>query len=181
MNYQVSIPGLSLSQLRDIFPGKINNWKALGGPNLKITPFSPNSQAEDVVIFVQEKLLAGEEFGPTMQKIKTTTDSLQKVTQTPGGISFATISEVVGQKTVYALPLSRETDRVFISPCVGTNLSEVNINALANASYPLTRRLFVIVKRDGTLDEQAGRAYVSLLLTDEGQQLITKVGFVPIR
>ncbi len=33
-NPQVSIPGLTLNQIRDIFTGRINNWKQVGGPRL---------------------------------------------------------------------------------------------------------------------------------------------------
>nr|WP_283159914.1 hypothetical protein [Microcystis aeruginosa] len=39
----------------------------------------------------------------------------------------------------------------------------------------------VIIKQNGQLDEQAGEAYADLLLTDQGQELIEKAGFVPLR
>ncbi|MEL6162806.1 MAG: phosphate ABC transporter substrate-binding protein, partial [Cyanobacteria bacterium J06628_3] len=41
--------------------------------------------------------------------------------------------------------------------------------------------LFVVVKKNGQVDEQAGVAYANLLLAEEGQQLISKAGFVRIR
>ena len=44
----------------------------------------------------------------------------------------------------------------------------------------MTRRLFVVVKQNGQIDEQAGLAYAKLLLTQEGQELISKAGFVRI-
>jgi phosphate transport system substrate-binding protein len=34
----ISIPGLSVSQLQDIYTGKITNWKEVGGPDLAIVP-----------------------------------------------------------------------------------------------------------------------------------------------
>ena len=45
----------------------------------------------------------------------------------------------------------------------------------------MTRRLFVIVKQNGQEDEQAGLAYAKLLLTQEGQRLISNAGVVRIR
>ena len=45
----------------------------------------------------------------------------------------------------------------------------------------MTRRLFVVVKKNGQIDEQAGIAYAKLLLTDEGQKSISKAGFVRIK
>jgi phosphate transport system substrate-binding protein len=58
---------------------------------------------------------------------------------------------------------------------------QVNQVAIVNNIYPITRRLFVIIKRDGRLDEQAGFAYVNLFLSEEGQQLVEEAGLARIR
>jgi len=190
VNPLVSIPGLSLSQVGDIFTGKITNWKALGGPDLPITPFSPNVQVSGTADVLKEKVLAGKEFSPSVQEVETTTESIRKVAKTPGGIGYATASVVIGQKTInplplsniHLLPLSTGAGQVFVSPTSGANdIGGVNRAAFANGSYPLTRRIFVIIKRDGRLDEQAGSAYTNLLLSNEGQRLVEQAGFVPIR
>jgi phosphate transport system substrate-binding protein len=39
----------------------------------------------------------------------------------------------------------------------------------------------VIVKQNGQSDQQAGEAYVKLLQTAQGKELIIKAGFVTIR
>mgnify|MGYP006420968177 CR=1 FL=1 len=57
----------------------------------------------------------------------------------------------------------------------------LNDAAFQDGSYPITRRLFVIVKRNGQIDERAGDAYARLLLTEQGQKAIQKAGFVRIR
>jgi phosphate transport system substrate-binding protein len=57
----------------------------------------------------------------------------------------------------------------------------VNTEAIQSGKYPLTRRMVVVVKQDGQIDQQAGEAYASLLLTAQGQELIEKAGFVRIR
>jgi len=59
-------------------------------------------------------------------------------------------------------------------------LAALNKSAFADGSYPLTRRLFVVIKRDGRLDEQAGVAYTNMILSNEGQELVEKAGFVPL-
>jgi phosphate transport system substrate-binding protein len=41
--------------------------------------------------------------------------------------------------------------------------------------------LFVIIKENGQVDQQVGEAYARLLLTDQGQDLIEKAGFVKLR
>jgi len=67
-----------------------------------------------------------------------------------------------------------------VSPFAGDSLATVNKSAFANGAYPLTRRLFVVIKRDGRLDEQAGVAYTNMILSDQGQELVEKAGFVPL-
>jgi phosphate transport system substrate-binding protein len=57
----------------------------------------------------------------------------------------------------------------------------VNTEVIQSGKYPLTRRLVVVVKQDGQIDQQAGEAYAHLLLTTQGQELIEKAGLVPIR
>lgn len=39
----------------------------------------------------------------------------------------------------------------------------------------------MVVKQNGQIEQQAGVAYVKLLLTEQGQELITQAGFVKIR
>jgi phosphate transport system substrate-binding protein len=39
----------------------------------------------------------------------------------------------------------------------------------------------VIVKQNNQSDQQAGETYANLLLTNQGQELISKAGFVRIR
>jgi phosphate transport system substrate-binding protein len=41
--------------------------------------------------------------------------------------------------------------------------------------------MFVVFRRNQTIDELAGVAYTNLLLSKEGQAMIQKAGFVPIR
>ncbi|AFZ30307.1 hypothetical protein Glo7428_1752 [Gloeocapsa sp. PCC 7428] len=174
------IVGLNLSQLQDIFSGKITNWKNVGGLDLPITAFSFDPQVSGTADVVQQRVLAGREFG-NVQIVSTATEAILKVAATPGSIGYSSASVVVGQKTIYPLPLSIAPGEMFITPFVGANKTVLNKTALANGSYPLTRRLFAIVKRDGSLDEQAGVAYTNLLATDEGEKMIDQAGFVSIR
>ncbi len=181
VNPGLSIPGLTLAEVRDIFTGKIQNWQEVGGPNLKITPFSRNAEAGGTVEFFIEQVLEKQDLGASVKEIRDTTQSIREVAKTPGGIGYATASEVVGQETIRPLPLAKDAAQSFVSPFAGNGLTAVNKSAFADGSYPLTRRLFVVIKRDSRLDEQAGVAYTNMLLSNEGQGLVEKAGFVPIR
>lgn len=186
VNSQIPVSGLSLNQIRDIFTGKITNWKQLGGSNLPITPFTRNPQFSGTADFFKQKVLTGEELAPNVRQVETTTDSIRLVAKTPGGIGYATASEVIGQKsvnpmflaTINPLPLSVVDNQDFVPPFNINNKNIVNMSAFANGSYPLTRPLFIIIKQNSKIDEQAGIAYINLLSSKQGQQMIEQAGFV---
>lgn len=174
------LEGLTLTQVKDIFTGKVKNWKDLGGPDLEIIPFSRNLKAGGTVDFFSEQILEDEPLGPNVQEVEDTTMSIQNVSKTPGGIGYATASEV-DQQAIQVLPLAKSTNSSFVSPCADQACTVVNKADFVSGEYPVTRRLFVVIKRDGGLDEQAGVAYANMLLSDEGQKLIEQAGFVSIR
>ena len=187
----LNLEGLTLAQIKGIYTGQITNWSQVGGPQLKITPYSRPLDSGTTEFF-KENILGAKNFGTNVVMIPTTTQSLKRVGALPdqGGIYYASAPEVINQCTVKSLPISRHVGSTFILPYQSSSASEkkcdrqhnqLNLQALQNGEYPLTRRLFVIIKQNGQVDEQAGEAYARLLLTDEGQKLVQEAGFIPIR
>jgi phosphate transport system substrate-binding protein len=183
------VKGLTLDQLQKIYSGKITNWRGVGGPNLPITPYSRRPEAGGTVEFFQENILGEESFGQNVQYTNDTTDSLRKVSENRGGIYYASAPEVVPQCTIKTLPIGRNSETfvppyqepfIPLSQCPEKR-NQLNKIAFQQGNYPITRRLFVIVKKNGQMDEQAGRAYANLLLSQQGQALVDKAGFVSIR
>jgi phosphate transport system substrate-binding protein len=175
------LKGLTLAQVSDIFTGKVKNWKNVGGPDLKIIPISRNAQSGGTVDFFSENVLQKRPFGAVLREVRDTTEGLRIVATTPGAVGYATAAEIVGQRMIRAVSIAKNSDQNFISPCEDLACTTVNTQAFGDASYPIIRRLFVVIKRDQKLDEQAGVAYANLLLSDEGQASVRQAGFVPIR
>lgn len=189
VNPDLEVPGLTLRQLKDIYTGKLNNWSQVGGSNIPITPYSRRIEEGGTIEFFVENVLGGEEFATNVKFIPTTTQALRKISEDVGGIYYASAPEVVPQCTVQSLPIGRTADRLVtpyqepfvpLSQCPNQR-NQLNMKAFQNGQYPITRNLFVIVKRNEQEDEQAGIAYSKLLLTNQGQELVNKAGFVNIR
>lgn len=180
INPQISLPGLTMAQAKDIFTGKITNWREVGGPDLQITPVSRDPKDGGTPEYFEDKVMEKQAFSASVQPFaRDTTASIRQVAKTPGGIGYATASEVCNQASlVKPVAIARESGQPFISSCMG---QQVNKAVFANDTYPITRRLFVVIKRDGSFDEQAGVAYANLLLSDEGQQMVDQAGLVPLR
>jgi phosphate transport system substrate-binding protein len=185
VNPSLNVPGLTLTQLTDIYKGRMTNWREVGGPDLAIVPISRPVVAGGTT----EIVLKDQPLGSTVQVVNTTTEALRKLSAAPGGIYFASAPEVVPQCTVKPLPIGRSGND-FVAPYQAplvppeqcpAKRNQLNLAAFQSGQYPMTRNLFVVIKQGTPATEQAGEAYANLLLSAEGQGAIEKAGFVRIR
>ena len=176
----IKLPGISLAQIAKIYTGELTNWKQLGGPNLPIVPVSQTPDAKASTSFLLQRMPNELRlFSSSVKVVRDTTSAIRKVASTPGAISYGAQPLVVGQRTIRLLGLARGNSKNYVQPM--TAFGAVNKQTLLDGSYPLIRRIFVVFREDGHLDELAGKAYVDLLLSTEGQRLIEEVGYLPIR
>jgi phosphate transport system substrate-binding protein len=186
----LNIPGLTVEQLKLIYTGKITNWQEVGGPDLKIIPISRDLKAGGTVDFFVEQVLGKKiPLGSMVQIARDTTSALRQTAATPGSLYYGSAPEVVDQCTVKPLPLAKITGQwiapyrepfVPLSSCPGQR-NVINHEVIRNGTYPLTRNLFVVILANGQLEEQAGRGYANLLLTEQGQKLLNQAGFVSLK
>jgi phosphate transport system substrate-binding protein len=184
----LQVSGLTIEQLEKIYLGQITNWKEVNGPDLEILPLSRRAKDGGTPEFFQHHVLQNQPFGSNIKYVYSTTDGLRQIGHTPGGIYYASAPEVVPQCTIKSLPIADKKGK-FIPPYLPPSVlpencpkerNRLNIAAIKNATYPLTRYLFVIVKHDGGRAQKGGEAYTKLLLTNQMQKLIEESGFVPI-
>ena len=185
----LQVPGLTIEELRKIYLGQIINWKEVNGPDLKIVPFSRKPKDGGTPDFFRHHILQHHRFSRHIKYVDSTTEGLRQVADTPGGIYYASAPQIIPQCTVKALPIANTSEEEFIAPYVlpavapencPQQRNKLNLAAIRNSTYPITRYLSVIVKEDGTLAQQGGEAYTKLLFTKQIQQLIEKAGFVSI-
>lgn len=187
----LGIDGLSVDQIRAIYQNEVTNWSELGGPDVPISAYSRSPEAAGTAKFFLEDVLAADTYGENVFFVENTTTGLRQVMADRGGIYYASAPEIVNQCSIYAIPMAPPSQPdAFVSPfadvwktgqdCI-SQPNTINMDAFRDGSYPLTRRLFVIVKVNGGDDEAAGRAYTNMLLSAEGQALLEAAGFVGIR
>jgi phosphate transport system substrate-binding protein len=185
----LNIPGLTLEQLRSIYTGQITNWQEVGGPDVEIILYSrPVSAGGQVEFFINE-VLKGQSFGSGVEFLDTPTEALRKLENEPGGIYYGSAPLVLSQCKVKPLALGRSPDE-FVAPYRGSLVApaqcperrnQPNIAAFQTGKYLLTLYLYVVIKENGRSEQQAGEAYTNFLLTEQGQKLIERAGFVRIR
>ena len=185
----LELSGLTLDQLSLIYRGQISNWQEVGGFNLPITPYSRPANTGGTVEFFQEDILGEHEFGSNVKYVATTTEALRQLADDLGGIYYDSAPVILPQCTIKLLPLGQKPGR-FIAPyqepwitpaqCPDRR-NKLNIKAFQTAKYVFTHYLYVVIKQNGGIEEQVGEAYANFLLTPQGQRLIAKAGFIPLR
>lgn len=181
VNPKLALKSLTKEQLSKIFSGELDNWKWVGViADIPIKVYVRGNNSGSTEEF--RKSLGIKEFGKNINYFNTTSEGLQQIAQEPGGILVGPILDVVPKCTVKTLPLVNKEGKIvppyqpknFVQPaqCRSGKRNRVNMEAINSGEYPLTNNLYVVVKRNGQTQEQAGQAYVNLLLTKQGQQMI---------
>ena len=110
VNHYLNIPGLTVSQLKDIYTGKITNWQQVGGENLPIITLSRSKESGGSVDFFVENVMNKEDF-KNVNYIGTTTEAIRKVAITPGAIYYASAPGIVPQCIIKSLAIGQTTEK----------------------------------------------------------------------
>lgn len=92
VNKDINVTSLTLTQLRDIFLGKITNWKEVGGKDLKIVLLNRAQGSGTRVAF--EQLVLNNQQPKTAQEQDSSGMVRKIIASTPGAISYLAFSYV---------------------------------------------------------------------------------------
>ena len=163
---------LTIDQLSDIFTGKIKNWKEVGGNNLQIVILSREINSGTHVYFKEHVLRKGdeksvEEFSPMALLMSSSQAIAEEVSQNPNAIGYYGMGYISQkQKVIF---VAKDAN----SPYVGPVMENVRDN-----SYPISRPLLLYTKGQ---PQGIVKAFVDFALSAEGQEIVKKTDFVPIK
>jgi phosphate transport system substrate-binding protein len=156
---------LTLQQIKDIYTGKITEWKEVGGSNERIVLYSRENNSGTYVYF-KDNVLDGDDFAATAQNMPGTASVVNAVAKDKNGIGYGGAAYGKG---IRELKVKKEANAPAYSPTKET---------IASGVYPITRYLFMYVKNRPT---GAMKEYIDWILGDEGQNVVHEVGYYPIR
>jgi len=159
------IKELSLDQLKDIFTGKIKNWKEVGGSDAPITVYS-RENSSGTYEFFKDHVLKGQDFAASAQTMPGTAALLQAVAKDKNSIGYGGAAYGAGAKH---LAVKKDDSSPALEP------TEENV---VNGSYPIWRYLYVYLSP--ALDKGETAAYLKWIRSDEGQKIVKDVGYYPL-
>ncbi len=156
---------LTRAQIEGIFTGKIKNWKEVGGADLKIVPYSRETSSGTYEFF-KEVVLKNKNYVNSILSMPATGAIVQSISQTKGAIGYIGLAYM--ETTVKALQVSFD-GKTYIMP---------NEQTALNKTYPVIRPLFFYY--DKKL-EAKNSPFINFVLSAEGQNIVEKVGYVPLK
>jgi len=154
------VKDLSIEQLSLIYQGKIRNWKEVGGKDLQIVVVSRDTSSGTYESW-QEKILHKEKVTPRAQLQASSGAVVQAVSKNRYAIGYIGIG--YQNKSVTAVTVN--------------GVIANDVNAL-KGTYPIARPLYYYT--DGQ-PKGAVAEYIKFVTGPEGQKIVKKEGFVPIK
>jgi phosphate transport system substrate-binding protein len=165
LNEANPVQELTLDQIKGIYTGTITNWKQLGGNDSKIILYGRENSSGTYVYF-RDNVLKGQDYAGTMQTMPGTAAVVNAVTKDVNGIGYGGAAYAKG---VRFLKVKLDAS----SPGYEPNEETVKTN-----QYPITRYLYMYTRNKPTGDL---KKFIDWVLSDEGQEVVKKVGYFPVR
>ncbi len=156
---EVPLEGLSAAQVRDIFTGRITNWKEVGGPDREIKVVIRDEASGTREMF-DEKALEKEK--PVAGAIECNSNGIvrQTVSSTPFSIGYISLGYL--DNSVKALKYE------------GVEASK---ESAANKSYPLSRYLYMFTRGE---PPGLAEAFIDFVLSDRFQEEVVAREYIPV-
>lgn len=168
VNKDTKVGNITMDQIKDIYTGKVTNWKDLGGDDKDIVVVSREEGSGTRTAFteitgVTEKDASGEEIDNTVSSaiVQGSTGAVtQTVASTPDSIGYISLGSL--DDTVKALTVEK--------------VEATNENVL-NETYKL-QRPFIYVS--GAEITETAQGFLDFVLSPDGQAIVEEAGFIPI-
>jgi phosphate transport system substrate-binding protein len=172
VNLENPVSKLTIDQLADMYTGRITNWKEVGGNDEPIVLLSRETNSGTHVYFLEEVVRKGEKenpdiFAPQTLLMPSSVGITSELRRNPKAIGYDGLG-YVDPEHEKIIAVAVDANSPYVAPSVET---------ASAGEYPLARNLYMY-----TAGEPTGviAEYLAWILSPEGQQIVTNLGFVPL-
>ena len=155
------VSDLTIDQIQDIYTGRITNWKQVGGRNAPIVMISRDTNSGTYETFAS-LVMRRQSIAEGCEYVGSNGSMRSRVQSTPNAIGYAGIGFL--DDTIKALRVGG------VSPTLAT---------VRSGEYPLARPLYMFTDGYPQMGTDLYR-FITLYQTEEGQELVSDIGFVPV-
>ncbi len=163
INEKNRVKSLSTAQLKDIYTGKVNNWKEVGGSDAKIIRYCRENNS-GTYAFLKEHVLKKEDYAADCAAMPGTASVVNAVSKDVGGIGYGGAAYAAG---VIKLLVSKDGGKAY-----GPEMKNI-----VSGDYPISRKLYLYTI--GAPQANA-KAFIDFVLSPKGQKIVEQVGYFPL-
>jgi len=163
---------LTLPQLSALYTGQLTNWRQVGGQDRPVVLLSRESNSGTHVYFLANVVRLGDAkskllFSPDTLLLPSSEGISAEVRQNPNAIGYDGLGYVTPDMQTVAVAAAE--GKPFVLP---------SIQSVNDKSYPVARDLYIYSN-----GEPAGavKAYLDWIAGPEGQKIVARLGFVPVK
>jgi len=164
--YLSGVHALSLKQIGDIYRGRIRNWKDVGGDDARILVIDKEASRGTRHVFAKAVLGSSHARAAGASIISGSNNEEQSIIahsdNAIGMLSNAWLNDWV-----------RGVDVIVHGKAIAPTIEHVR-----DGTYPIARGLHVLLPKNASKNT---RAFVQFLLSSDGQAIVKKVGYLPVR
>ena len=160
VNAASPLASLKPQQVHDIFTGKVQNWKDVGGPDAPVHLYIRDPISGTYLGF--QELAMNKDGYAAHPKTFTNYDGIvQAVAQDPSGIGYASVEDT--KKTgVKGMPIGGAAP---------------TLEAVQKGQYPYARQVRLYTNK--AKEDPLAMDFIHFIQSDRGQKIVTDMGFVP--
>ena len=155
------INALTKRQVEQIFTGDVTDWSAVGGNPGKISVYTRNTSSGTYSDW-KDLAMKKRDYAPSSQKMAGNEQIVAEVAKNPNGVGYVGLAYI-------------KSPGIKVVPIDGTTPDKESVLA---KKYPYARPTFYY-----TNGEPAGEAakFIEFTVSDEGQKIVEREGYVPLR
>jgi len=166
------VKSLTTAQYKDIYTGKLTNWKQVGGKNTPIIGYQRPEASGSQALF--RKYVVGD---AKLAKAPADRISGEMGEIIDGVASYANSGNALGYSVYYYLANMYAVDGIKM---LGVGGVQPTKDTLANGTYPYTNDFFAVIRANEPADSPA-RKVLAWLLSADGRKAVADAGYVPAK
>lgn len=157
-----AVNNLTIAQIKDIYTGKITNWKDVGGKDAPIVVVSREDGSgtrdafQEIVGYKSEELTKEAQIGDGSGNIKSTVTTNENAI---GFISFEYIDDSINSLNVDSI--------------------EPNAKNVLDGKYKISRPFLLVYKEEKETEQS--KKFIDFILSEEGQKIVKENGLIKIK
>lgn len=169
VNKRNDVTGLSTAQLKDIYTGKITNWKDVGGPNNRIRAFQrPEDSGSQTMLqkFMGDSPL----MTPPKQDVADIMSGIIKQTS-----SYRNYKNALGYSFLFYASEMNRNGEIALLAIDGVKPDKESIRS---GQYPLATEFYAVTARS---DNPNIQPFLDWMQSTQGQELVEKTGYTSLK